>query len=94
VTMAGPDGRPIRHDASQGVLNSVESIGSVGGFYTIGSSRIKLLDVLLVMALGAGILLPLAHLSVKLVSERKRARQAAQHPDNDAAGGNSPRSSS
>jgi hypothetical protein len=88
VTMAGPDGRPIRHDASQGVLNSVESIGSVGGFYTIGSSRIKLLDVLLVMALGAGILLPLAHLSVKLVSERKRARHAAQDHEN-AAGGNS-----
>ena len=76
VTMAGPDGRPLRHDASQGVLNSIESIGSVGGFYAIGSTRIKLLDVLLLMALGAGIFLPLAHLSVKLMSERKRARDA------------------
>ncbi len=88
VTMAGPDGRPLRHDASQGVLTSVESIGSVGGFYTIGSSRIKLLDVLLVMALGAGILLPAAHLSVKLLSERRRARQAAQAARDGA--GNTP----
>jgi predicted CXXCH cytochrome family protein len=78
VTMAGPDGRPLRHDASLGVLTSVESIGSVGGFYAIGSTRIKLLDTLLLMALGAGILLPLAHLSVKLISERKRRRQAAE----------------
>ena len=98
--MAGPDGRPLRHDASQGVLNSIESIGSVGGFYAIGSTRIKLLDVLLLMALGAGILLPLAHLSVKLMSERKRARDAlhntlaaidsgsAASPDNAGSGKN------
>ena len=76
VTMAGPDGRPLRHDASVGVLNSIESIGSVGGFYAIGSTRIKLLDILLLMALGAGILLPLAHLSVKLITERRRRQQA------------------
>ena len=100
VTMAGPDGRPLRHDASQGVLNSIESIGSVGGFYAIGSTRIKLLDMLLLMALGAGILLPLAHLSVKLMSERKRARDALHNalaaidsgspasPDNAGSGKN------
>lgn len=76
VTMAGPDGRPLRHDARLGVLNSIESVGSIGGFYAIGSTRIKLLDVLLLMALSAGILLPLAHLSVKLMSERKRRQQA------------------
>ena len=75
VTMAGPDGRPLRHDASQGVLNSIESIGSVGGFYAIGSTRIKLLDTLLLVALGAGILLPLAHLSVKLITSRRRRQQ-------------------
>ncbi len=78
VTMAGPDGRPLRHDASKGVLTSIESIGPIGGFYAIGSTRIKLLDTLLLVALGAGILLPLAHLSVKLASERKRRRQAGQ----------------
>jgi predicted CXXCH cytochrome family protein len=101
VTMAGPDGRPLRHDASKGVLNSVESIGSVGGFYAIGSTRIKLLDILLLMALGAGILLPLAHLSVKLMSQRKRAQlaqagaaatAAGSEPSPDNAGaGNTPR---
>ena len=60
VSLAGPDGRPMRRDASKGILTSVESIGSIGGFYAIGSNRIKLLDVLLLMALGAGIVVPWA----------------------------------
>jgi hypothetical protein len=75
VSMAGPDGRPLRRDASMGILTSVESIGSVGGFYAIGSTRIKLLDTLLLMALGAGIFIPLAHLTVKLASRRRLERQ-------------------
>jgi hypothetical protein len=82
VTMAGPDGRPLRHDASKGVLSSIESIGSVGGFYAIGSTRIKLLDTLLLMALGAGIFFPMAHFTVKWLSKRARARQAAADASN------------
>ena len=74
VSLAGPDGRPMRRDASQGILNSVESIGSVGGFYAIGSNRIKLLDVLLVMAIGGGIFVPGMHLVAKLVAKRRRER--------------------
>lgn len=77
ISMAGPDGRPLRHDASTGILNSVESIGSVGGFYAIGSTRIKLLDVMLVMAVAAGVLLPGAHLTVKLLTARRRKAAAA-----------------
>jgi hypothetical protein len=76
VSMAGPDGRPLRHDASKGVLTSVESVGSIGGFYAIGGTRIKLLDTLLLMAVGTGIAIPLLHLSVKLLARRARARQA------------------
>jgi hypothetical protein len=84
VSMAGPDGRPLRHDASEGMLNSIESVGSVGGFYAIGSNRIKLLDTLLLMALGAGIFIPLAHLTVKLLTRRSRAQHHAadEHGDN------------
>jgi hypothetical protein len=74
VSMAGPDGRPLRRDASQGILNSIESVGAIGGFYAIGSTRIKLLDTLLVVALAVGILIPMAHLTAKLVTRRRRAQ--------------------
>lgn len=77
VSMIGADGRPLRQGASQGVLNSVESIGSVGGFYAIGGTRIKVLDVLLVLAVAGGIALPGAHLAMKLLSARRRKAAAA-----------------
>jgi hypothetical protein len=59
----------------------VESIGSIGGFYAIGSTRIKLLDWLLLMVLAAGIALPGAHLTMKLLSKRQRAKAAAAQQD-------------
>lgn len=77
VSMAGPDGRPIRHQARDGVLTSVESIGSVGGFYAIGGTRIKLLDALLLLVLAGGILVPAGHLTMKLLVKRQRARELA-----------------
>ena len=77
VSMAGPDGRPIRHQARDGVLTSVESIGSIGGFYAIGGTRIKLLDLLLVLVLAGGILVPSAHLTMKLLVKRQRAHASA-----------------
>lgn len=77
VSMAGPDGRLLRHDAKKGLLNSVESIESVGGFYAIGSTRIKLLDILLLLTLAAGILIPIAHFTLKWLFKGVRARRAA-----------------
>ena len=76
VSMAGADGRPLRREATQGILTSIESVGAVGGFYAIGSTRIKLLDVLLLMAVAAGVLLPGAHLAAKLYFRRQRERKA------------------
>ena len=77
--MVGGDGRPLRQGATQGILSSVESIGSVGGFYAIGGTRIWILDVLLLMAIAGGILLPGGHLAMKLLSARKRkAAEAAR----------------
>jgi predicted CXXCH cytochrome family protein len=79
VSMVGADGRPLRLGATQGILNSAESIGAVAGFYAIGGTRIRLLDALLVLAVAGGVLLPGAHLAMKLVSARRR-KAAAQAP--------------
>ncbi|MEI6737761.1 MAG: cytochrome c3 family protein, partial [Pseudomonadota bacterium] len=49
LTIAGPDGRPLRHGVQKEVLNSLLSVESIRGFYVIGGTRIKLLDTLLIM---------------------------------------------
>lgn len=67
VSIASPDGRPLRYEARQEVLNSVVSIDSAGGFYVIGGTRIKLLDWFVVLALLVGIGVPIVHFSVKML---------------------------
>ncbi len=78
VSLIGADGLPQRQGAATGILNSVESIGTVGGFYAIGGTRIKLLDVLLLMALAAGIGVPGAHFAVKMATRRRQAAEAGE----------------
>ena len=65
ISIVSPDGRPLHYGAQKEVLNSATSVDSVGGFYAIGGTRIKLLDVLLVLALAAGIGFPIGHMSLK-----------------------------
>lgn len=93
LTMAGPDGRPLRHGIQKEVLSSLTSIDSVRGFYAIGSTRIKLLDTLLIMVLLGAVSVPLVHMSIKrlfrslrekLEAERLAAGAADASPDGKA----------
>ena len=77
LTIAGPDGRPLRHGVQEKVLTSLTSIDSVRGFYAIGASRIKLLDVLLVLVVLGAISVPAAHMSLKWYFRRRRAQEDA-----------------
>jgi len=74
VSIVGPDGRLVRYGAKHEVLNSIISVDSIGGFYTIGGTRIKLLDWLLVLALLGGIGGPLAHLTINWYFKRYAKR--------------------
>lgn len=78
LTVAGPDGRPIRHGVQKDVLNSLTAMESVRGFYAIGSTRIKLLDYALVLVLLAGIGGPLAHMTIKWLFKRMREKRLAE----------------
>ena len=78
LTMAGPDGRPLRHEVKKEVLNSLFSIDSVKGFYVLGSTRIKLLDyllVLVVVGMAGGLLV---HITARWLFRRAREKRAAQ----------------
>ena len=94
LTIAGPDGRPLRHGVQNEVLNSLTSMESVRGFYAIGSTRIKLLDYLLVLVFLGALSVPLVHMTVKRlfkgVREKLEAERlaAAQNADKQASTGN------
>ncbi len=70
VSIVGRDGRPVYYSADKDVLNSVTSVNSVGGFYAIGGTRIKLLDVLLALVFLGGISVPIGHLTLKWLFDK------------------------
>ena len=77
--------KSCRYSAQNEVLNSAISVDTVGGFYAIGGTRIKLLDVLFVLALLAGIGIPIGHMALKWLFRRylkqlEAQRQAAPPP--------------
>jgi len=78
LTIAGPDGRPLRHGVQKDVLSSLTSMQSVRGFYAIGSTRIKLLDYLLVMVLAGAICVPVVHMMIKRLFKGVRGELEAQ----------------
>lgn len=65
ISIVRPDGRSIHYDAKKEVLTSPISVKSVSGFYAIGGTRIKLLDVLFVIVLAIGITVPLGHFTLR-----------------------------
>ena len=70
ISIAGPDGRPVRYEANREVLNSPLSVESIGGFYVIGGTRIGVLDILVALALLGGVGVPVVHLTAGWLSRR------------------------
>ncbi len=81
LTIADPDGRPIRHGVQKDVLNSLTAMESIRGFYAIGSTRIKLLDYALLAVLLAGIGGPLGHMTIKWLFRKARERRLTAQVD-------------
>jgi len=72
ISISRPDGRKESYKASSKVLNSPISVDSVGEFYAPGGTRIKLLDILLVLALVAGLAVPIGHFALGKFLRRKK----------------------
>jgi hypothetical protein len=51
---------------------------SVRGFYTIGSTRIKLLDTLLIMVMLGAVSVPIGHMTIKRLFKNVREKLAAE----------------
>jgi len=78
ISVVGPDGKTLQAPADQKVLSSLASLDSVGGFYVLGASRIKLLDTLLLLVFVGGTAGPLTHLSLRALARRIREKRAAR----------------
>jgi hypothetical protein len=65
VSVVGADGLRIRQEASPGVLTSAISTKSLGGFYAIGATRVRLLDVLLILGFLGGLAFWVGHLTIR-----------------------------
>lgn len=77
VSIARADGRPLRHAVHKEVLGSLTAMQSVRSFYAVGSTRIALLDWVLALAVGGSLAGVGAHLTMRRLFARSRARRAA-----------------
>ncbi len=74
VSLVREDGTRARYDAESEVLSSAVSLNSVGGFYALGGTRIKLLDVLLVLVVLGAASVPIVHLTMRKLLRKDRAK--------------------
>jgi hypothetical protein len=72
ISIVRPDGRPVHYGADKEVLSSPVSVGSLGGFYVIGGTRIKLLDILLLLAVLGGVSVPIGHMAMRKFLRKSR----------------------
>lgn len=78
LSIAGSDGRLLRHAIDKDVLSSLTAMESVRGFYAIGSTRIQLLDVLLALVVAGSIAGTAAHWTVRRLTRAARQRREAE----------------
>ncbi len=78
VSITRSDGRPLRYPAQREILGSTLAIESLPEFYAIGGTRSVFLDSLFILALVAGIGIPIGHLTVKWLFRKQRARRDRQ----------------
>jgi hypothetical protein len=72
ISIVRPDGRPVHYDADKEVLSSPVSVGSVGGFYAVGGTRIRLLDILFLLAVLGGVAVPVGHITMRRLLKKDR----------------------
>lgn len=64
ISITRPDGRTLHYEADKEILSSVVSVDSISNFYALGGTRIKLLDILLLLSLASGFAIPIGHFTI------------------------------
>jgi predicted CXXCH cytochrome family protein len=71
ISILDAEGRPVRYDAHKAVLSSPMTWEALRSFYAIGGTRLKLLDIVLLLGLVGGIAVPALHLAVRRLFRRR-----------------------
>lgn len=74
VSITRPDGRTLHYKADREILSAVASVGSIGNFYALGGTRVKLLDVLLLLGLLIGFAIPIAHFALGRIIKKNKEK--------------------
>jgi hypothetical protein len=78
ISIVSANGKPVRYKAQKEVLGSVLAVDSLREFYAVGGTRNRLLDILLILAVLAGLSVPIGHQILKRIVKRQLARDAQQ----------------
>jgi len=71
VSVPSQDGRVQQFDAGQDAMSSAAAVDSIGDFSVFGISMNKMLDIMFLLSLGAGIAIPVGHFTLgKMVKEK------------------------
>ena len=73
VVIKRGEGNFLLLKAKSEVLNSIYTILPVRKFYALGSTSVKLLDILFLIALIGGIAVPIGHMSLRIITSPLRA---------------------
>jgi hypothetical protein len=73
IVIKKAEGKPRLLSAKQDVLNSVYTILPTSKFYALGSTNVKIFDILFVLALIGGIAVPIGHMSLRIITSPIRA---------------------
>jgi len=72
IVLFKADGMPTVFNAKQEVIGSVYSILPVSKFYALGSSNVRLLDYLFIIALIGGVAVPIGHITLRIITSPLR----------------------
>ena len=73
IVIKKAEGKPRLLNAKKDVLNSIYTILPASKFYALGSTNIRLFDILFVIALIGGIAVPIGHMSLRIITSPLRA---------------------
>ncbi len=90
ISLVQPQGQRLRYGANADVLSSPISLESVGGFYAIGATRIKLLDILVALAIVGGLGFAAGHLILGWIFKYYGLTRPGDHGGHGAAHGGQP----